>query len=87
MFDAEGNSYLDCINNVSHVGHAHPRVAEAVARQMHTLNTNSRYLSADLVDYAERLQATAPDPLEVWAGQGGGAARRGCRPPHQSLWC
>lgn len=59
-----------CWVQVSHVGHAHPRVAAAVSRQLFTLNTNSRYLNADLVTYAERLQATAPDPLQV--------PRRGC---------
>lgn len=26
LFDPEGRSYLDCINNVSHVGHCHPTV-------------------------------------------------------------
>lgn len=65
LFDEHGDSYLDCINNVSHCGHAHPAVAEAVSRQLCTLNTNSRYLGCDLVMYAERLQATLPDPLEV----------------------
>ena len=66
LFDAEtGASYLDCINNVSHVGHCHPRVASAVAEQMFTLNTNSRYLHEGLVTLARRLAATAPDPLSV----------------------
>ena len=26
LYDPEGHSYLDCINNVSHVGHCHPKV-------------------------------------------------------------
>ena len=38
----DGKAYLDCYNNVAHVGHAHPRVANAVARQLHILNTNTR---------------------------------------------
>lgn len=42
---SQGNAYLDCINNVSHVGHAHPTVAAAASAQLATLNTNSRYLS------------------------------------------
>jgi 4-aminobutyrate aminotransferase-like enzyme len=29
LFDAAGRAYLDCVNNVAHVGHAHPRVVEA----------------------------------------------------------
>ncbi|GAB4817668.1 hypothetical protein N2152v2_004714 [Parachlorella kessleri] len=65
LFDPEGHSYLDCINNVSHVGHSHPKVAAAVSRQLYTLNTNCRYLHSALVNYAEVLQATMPDPLEV----------------------
>ncbi|KAL4859438.1 Zinc finger CCCH domain-containing protein 40 [Chlorella vulgaris] len=51
IFDAEGNDYLDCVNNVSHVGHAHPRVVSAVSQQLATLNTNSRYLAEGLVVY------------------------------------
>ena len=31
VFDADGNRYLDCYNNVPSVGHAHPRVVAAVA--------------------------------------------------------
>lgn len=31
-------------NNVPCVGHAHPRVAEAVARQARQINVNMRYL-------------------------------------------
>lgn len=58
LFDPEGNDYLDCINNVSHVGHCHPRVAAAVSQQMFTLNTNSRYLHEGLVTLAERLLGT-----------------------------
>lgn len=38
----QGAAFLDCINNVSHCGHAHPVVAAAVAEQLMTINTNSR---------------------------------------------
>ena len=65
LYDADGRAYLDMVNNVCHVGHAHPRVAEAIARQAARLNTNTRYLYRQLTDYAERLLATFPDPLEV----------------------
>jgi ethanolamine-phosphate phospho-lyase len=65
LFDSEGNSYLDCINNVAHVGHAHPRVAAAVSRQLFTLNTNSRYLHEGLVTLAGRLSETLPAPLQT----------------------
>ena len=33
MYDANGDRFLDAYNNVPCVGHAHPRVAEAIARQ------------------------------------------------------
>jgi hypothetical protein len=50
---------------VAHIGHSHPSVAAAVARALATVNTNSRYLSGALVEYAERLQGTMPDPLDT----------------------
>ncbi len=27
LYDAEGGAYLDCVNNVAHLGHAHPKVS------------------------------------------------------------
>ncbi|KAK2075994.1 hypothetical protein QBZ16_001330 [Prototheca wickerhamii] len=61
--DRPERGYLDCINNVSHVGHANPRVAGAIAAQLGQLNTNSRYLSPTHVAYAEELLGTLPAPL------------------------
>ncbi|MDQ0718390.1 hypothetical protein QFZ55_007842 [Streptomyces luteogriseus] len=63
LIDRDGNDYLDAYNNVPCVGHAHPHVAEAVARQMTAVNTNTRYVQEALVDYAERLLATFPEEL------------------------
>ncbi len=65
LFDHEGRGYLDCVNNVAHVGHAHPHVVAAIARQASVLNTNTRYLHRTILDYAERLAATFPSPLSV----------------------
>jgi 4-aminobutyrate aminotransferase-like enzyme len=65
LFAADGRAYLDCVNNVAHVGHAHPRVVEAGIAQMRLLNTNTRYLHEHVVRYAERLTALLPDHLEV----------------------
>jgi len=65
LFDAEGRAYLDAVNNVPHVGHANPRVVDALHRQMRTLNTNTRYLHERILEYGERLAAMLPDPLEV----------------------
>ncbi|KAG8592893.1 hypothetical protein GDO81_000658 [Engystomops pustulosus] len=65
MFDERGERYLDCINNVAHVGHSHPEVTKAAVRQMELLNTNSRFLHDNLVQYAESLTATFPEKLSV----------------------
>lgn len=63
LIDREGNDYLDAYNNVPCVGHAHPRVVDAVSRQLAAVNTNTRYVEEALVDYAERLVATFPADL------------------------
>ena len=55
LFDADGKRYLDMYNNVPHVGHCHPHVVEAVSQQVQTLNTHTRYLHENVVNYAERL--------------------------------
>jgi 4-aminobutyrate aminotransferase-like enzyme len=65
LYDADGRAYLDCVNNVAHVGHGHPRVVEAGVAQMRLLNTNTRYLHEHVVRYAARLTALLPDHLEV----------------------
>jgi 4-aminobutyrate aminotransferase-like enzyme len=65
VWDADGNKYLDCYNNVPHVGHCHPHVVEAITKQAATLNTHTRYLHEGILDYAERLTATFADPLNT----------------------
>jgi 4-aminobutyrate aminotransferase-like enzyme/Ser/Thr protein kinase RdoA (MazF antagonist) len=65
LYDDAGRAYLDCVNNVAHVGHCHPRVVRAGAEQMARLNTNTRYLDDHLVAYVERLTALLPEPLSV----------------------
>lgn len=65
LYDAQGQGYLDMVNNVCHVGHCHPHVVRAGAEQMARLNTNTRYLHDTLVEYALRLTATLPAPLSV----------------------
>ncbi len=64
LLDADGVEYLDAYNNVPAVGHANPRVAEAVHRQLTRMNTHTRYLQDGVVDYAERFLATYPAPLD-----------------------
>ncbi len=65
LYDDTGRVFLDAVNNVPHVGHSHPRVVQAARRQMAVLNTNTRYLHASLVRYAERLASLLSDPLSV----------------------
>ncbi len=65
LYDQDGRPYLDVVNNVAHVGHSHPHVVNALARQAAVLNTNTRYLHPNIVSYAERLLALFPKPLEV----------------------
>ena len=65
LYDHEGQRYLDCVNNVPHVGHNHPRVVAAAQDQTAILNTNTRYLHETILTYAEALAATLPDPLSV----------------------
>src|ERR1700691_4226578 len=60
LYDVTGQAYLDAYNNVPSVGHCHPRVVEAIARQAATLNTHTRYANAEILAYAERLLATFP---------------------------
>ncbi len=61
--DAAGREYLDCYNNVPHVGHCHPRVVEAICRQASIINTHTRYLHEGILDYVERLTATFGDNI------------------------
>jgi ethanolamine-phosphate phospho-lyase len=61
LYDECDQPYLDCINNVTHVGHCHPRVVEAGAEQMARL--------ADFPDlqitqqYTQHLLSTFPDNM------------------------
>lgn len=67
LFDADGRRYMDLYNNVPIVGHCNPRVADAIAAQTRILNTNTRYLGEQLLDYAERLGALTGGALTACA--------------------
>jgi 4-aminobutyrate aminotransferase-like enzyme/Ser/Thr protein kinase RdoA (MazF antagonist) len=64
LVDVDGRAYLDMINNVTVVGHGHPRLAAAALRQWSLLNTNSRFHYGVLGDFADRLAGLAPDGLD-----------------------
>ena len=55
LYSTDGHRYLDCYNNVPQVGHCHPHVVKAIARQAAALNTNTRYLYGSALEYADRL--------------------------------
>lgn len=65
LYANNGRRYLDTVNNVPHVGHQHPKVVEVAQRQLAVLNTNTRYLHQQIVEYAHNLLAKFPKPLEV----------------------
>lgn len=65
LVDTTGRSYVDMVNNVAGLGHAHPGVADAVNRQIRILNTNSRFLYRELAEYSERLLELLPEDAEL----------------------
>jgi len=65
LYSDDGRQYLDCVNNVCHVGHCHPQVVKAATEQMSRLNTNTRYLHPSLSTYVQQLTGRFPDPLNV----------------------
>lgn len=65
LWDADGRKYLDCYNNVPHVGHCNPRVVEAICRQASTLNIHTRYLHDGILNYIERLTSTLDASLDT----------------------
>jgi 4-aminobutyrate aminotransferase-like enzyme/Ser/Thr protein kinase RdoA (MazF antagonist) len=65
LVGTDGRVYLDMVNNVTPLGHGHPKLAAAVAKQLRTLNTNSRFNYGAVVEFSERLAALLPDPLDT----------------------
>jgi 4-aminobutyrate aminotransferase-like enzyme/Ser/Thr protein kinase RdoA (MazF antagonist) len=65
VLDETGRRYLDTVNNVAHVGHEHPKVVKAGQEQMAVLNTNTRYLHENIIEFAKELSKTLPEKLSV----------------------
>jgi len=63
LYDRAGRGFLDLYNNVASVGHSHPKVVEAMARQAAQLCTHTRYLHEGVLDYAEKLLSTMPEAI------------------------
>ncbi len=65
LYDPQGRAYLDVYNNVPHVGHTHPAVVAAIQQQTALLATHTRYLHANILDYAQALTARMPRHLDA----------------------
>lgn len=65
IYDEAGHRYLDCINNVAHVGHCHPHVLRAEMEQSRTLCTNNRFLHDNIVAFAKAIVETMPPELSI----------------------
>ncbi len=65
LYDDKGETYVDCVNNPSHVGHCHPTVVKKMQKQIATLNTNTRYLNDNIIEFAKKLKQTLPPSLSV----------------------
>jgi 4-aminobutyrate aminotransferase-like enzyme len=65
LYDDKGDRYLDAYNNVPQVGHCHPHVVNAIAKQARRLNTSTRYAHDLILELAERITSRLPEPLSV----------------------
>ena len=63
FFDRYGRRYLDCVNNISHVGHSNNHVHKSMLNQNLKLNTNTRYLYDVINEYSENLLSKFPKKL------------------------
>lgn len=63
LYDKAGRAYLDTYNNVASVGHCHPHVVTATARQAALFASHTRYLHDGILEYAERLLSHFPVEL------------------------
>lgn len=73
LIDEAGSEYLDLVAGiaVASVGHAHPKVAAAIAAQAHTLiHTSNLYGTAPQVELAERLGSLSGGKLSFFCNSG-----------------
>ncbi|MDX1888010.1 aminotransferase [Mycolicibacterium sp. 050158] len=64
LLSTDGRSYLDMVNNVALLGHSHPRLSDAVARQYELLNTNSRFNYSAIAEFTAKIAARLPPSLD-----------------------
>ena len=64
MWDSDGTMYLDMYNNIPSMGHSHPLVTKAVSEQMQKINTHTRYLHENIIEYSEKLLERMPKEID-----------------------
>lgn len=69
LFDRQGRSYLDMISgiSVSNVGHRHPKVLDAIQKQLDKylhLMVYGEYIQTPQVQLATKIASLLPDPLD-----------------------
>ena len=73
VWDVEGNSYIDCLAGiaVNNVGHAHPRVAEAICNQSKNLiHISNLYYTPQQAELAKLLVGVSPHDLAFFCNSG-----------------
>lgn len=73
VWDAEGKSYIDCVAGiaVNNVGHANPKVAEAVCNQAKKLiHTSNLYFTEEQVTLAKLLATISPHDKAFFCNSG-----------------
>jgi len=73
VWDVEGNSYIDCLAGiaVNNVGHAHPKVVEAICKQAKKLiHTSNLYYTQEQVELAKLLVEISPHDLAFFCNSG-----------------
>ena len=63
LYDDKGREFLDCVNNISHVGHSQSTIHKAMVKQNLKFNTNTRYLYKMINDYGKKLLNKFPKKL------------------------
>lgn len=73
VWDAEGKSYIDCVAGiaVNNVGHANPKVAEAICNQANRLiHTSNLYYTEEQSTLAELLADVSPHQKSFFCNSG-----------------
>ena len=73
VWDAEGNSYIDCVAGiaVNNIGHANPKVGEAICNQVKKLiHTSNLYYTEEQVTLAKLLTEVSPHQKAFFCNSG-----------------